>query len=60
MPPSHRALPAMLWPPPLTASSRLCARANATACTTSAVPRQRAISAGRLSIIAFQIVRASS
>ena len=37
-----------------------CSRANRTARTTSAVPVQRAISAGRRSIIAFQTWRASS
>ena len=30
-PPSQTALPAMLWPPPRTASSRSCSRANLTA-----------------------------
>jgi len=50
----------MLWPPLLIATSRSCSRAKRIAATTSAVPRQRATSAGRLSIIAFQTVRDSS
>ncbi len=39
---------------------RECSPANFTASTTSAVPEQRAIRAGRRSIIAFQMLRASS
>jgi hypothetical protein len=42
------------------ASGRPWSRANATAVQTSAVPAQRTISAGRRSIIAFQICRAPS
>ena len=38
-PPSLTALPATLWPPPLTESSRPCSRAKLTASTTSAAPR---------------------
>jgi len=38
--------PVMLWPPPFTAVSRLCARAKLTALATSAVFAQRAMSAG--------------
>ena len=59
-PPSHVALPAMLCPPPRTASSSPLSRANPTPRTTSAVVAQRAMTAGRRSIIAFQILRASS
>ncbi|RYF01262.1 MAG: hypothetical protein EOO78_10845, partial [Oxalobacteraceae bacterium] len=59
-PSSHKALPAMLWPPPRTASGRPWLRAKATAASTSAVPLQRAMKAGRRSIIAFQMLRASS
>ena len=60
MPSSHNALPAMLWPPPFTASGKPFSRAKFTLATTSAVPAQRAIMAGRRSIMAFQIARASS
>ena len=59
-PSSQTALPAMLCPPPRTASTSPLSRAKPTARTTSAVAAQRAMTAGRLSIIAFQIVRASS
>ena len=38
-PPSLMALPATLWPPPLTERSRSCSRAKLTASTTSAAPR---------------------
>jgi hypothetical protein len=37
-----------------------CSRAKRTQASTSAVPMQRAITAGRRSIIAFQIARVSS
>ena len=37
-----------------------CARANATAATTSAVPLARTMTAGRRSIMAFQTARAAS
>jgi hypothetical protein len=37
-----------------------CWRAKRTACTTSAVPVQRAINPGRRSIIAFQTLRVPS
>jgi hypothetical protein len=60
MPPSQVPLPATLWPPPRTATSRSWARAKRTAATTSATPAQRAINAGRRSIEAFQTLRASS
>ena len=59
-PSSQMALPAMLCPPPRTASSSPLSRAKLTARTTSGVAAQRAMTAGRLSIIAFQIFRASS
>ena len=45
--------PAPLWPPPRTASSRSWSRAKPTALATSSAVAQRAISAGRLSIIAL-------
>jgi hypothetical protein len=54
------ALPAMPWPPPRTASGNPCVHAKPTAAITSALPAQRASKAGRRSIIAFQIRRASS
>jgi hypothetical protein len=57
---SHTALPAMLCPPPRTESSSRCSRANPTARITSAAPAARTMTAGLRSIIAFQIVRASS
>jgi hypothetical protein len=41
-------------------SGTSCSRAKRTPATTSATPRQRAIAAGRRSIIAFHTVRASS
>jgi hypothetical protein len=59
-PPSQTALPAMLWPPPRTATSRPCWVANFTHWTTSSAVLQRAISAGFRSIIAFQIARTLS
>ena len=58
-PPSHRAFPATLWPPPRIASSRPWARPEPSAALTSATPVQRAIAAGRLSIIALWSVRAA-
>ncbi len=59
-PPSQTAFPAMLWPPPRIESRSRCSRATLTARMTSAVPAARMTAAGRLSIIAFQIVRACS
>ena len=59
-PPSQHARPAMLWPPPLIVSGRPNSRAALTPAMTSAVPRQRTITAGRRSIIAFQSDRDSS
>ena len=59
-PPSHTASPAMLWPPPFIDNATPCSRAKLTRATTSATPRQRAMSAGRRSIMAFQIERVSS
>ncbi len=59
-PPLQTELPAMLWPPLRTASSRFSSRAVLTAWVTSAASRQRAASAGERSIMAFQIVRAAS
>ncbi len=59
-PPSQAALPAMLWPPPLTASSSWCSRAKRTAWTTSAAPAARTIAAGRRSIMPFHRVRDTS
>ena len=60
MPPSHEPEPPELWPPERTAVSRPCSRAKLTASMTSAVPLQRAISAGRLSNMPFQMSRAAS
>ena len=59
-PPLHTQLPGMLWPPPRTDTSRLLVRAKLTALITSETPAQRAMSAGRLSTLAFQTLRASS
>jgi hypothetical protein len=59
-PPSGIASPAMLWPPPLTASVRPCSPAKRTQARTSSLPSGRAIAAGRRSIMAFHTVRASS
>ncbi len=50
----------MLWPPPRTELTMRCSRANCTARSTSAVPLQRASSAGRRSIMAFHTLRVSS
>ena len=60
IPSSHVALPATLWAPPRTATDSPSLRANVTAVMTSTAPRQRAITAGRLSMIAFQTRLASS
>src|SRR5262249_13824173 len=59
-PPSHTAVPATLWPPPRTATSRSRSRAKRTAVRTSTAPVQRAMSPGRRSIAPFQIARAAS
>jgi hypothetical protein len=59
-PPSQAALPAMLWPPPLTASRSWCSRAKFTARMTSAAPAARTIAAGRRSIMPFHNVRDTS
>lgn len=52
--------PATECPPPRTATSSPCSRANRTAAITPAVPRQRRTSAGRFLYMPFQIRRASS
>ena len=49
--PSAAARPAMLCPPPLMQSRRSCSRANCTHAITSAMPRQRATTAGLRSIM---------
>jgi len=54
------ALPAMLCPPPFTATTKSWAPANLTAAMTSETPAQRTIIAGRRSIMPFQTRRASS
>jgi hypothetical protein len=59
-PSSQVDLPAMLWAPPLMARGRPLSRAKFTAATTSPAPRHLAMTAGRLSIIAFQTRRYSS
>jgi hypothetical protein len=59
-PPSQTALPATLWPPPRTASSRPCSRAKLTELMTSATPTHRLMRAGRLSTMPFQTARVSS
>ena len=50
---SQTPRPAALWPPPRTAISRSCSRPKRTQAMTSAVSRQRAMAAGRLSIMAL-------
>ncbi len=60
MPPSQVAFPATLWPPPRTATVRPSLRAKRIAAITSLAPVQRAINAGRRSIMPFQTPRASS
>jgi hypothetical protein len=60
MPSSHVPLPAALWPPPRTATGMSLSRPNRTAATTSSAVAHRAITAGRLSIIAFHTARCSS
>src|SRR5437660_12694784 len=57
-PPSARALPVTPWPPHRTETWRPWLRAALTALTTSSVVAQRAMTAGFLSTIAFQMARA--
>ena len=59
-PSSASASPATPCPPPRTPSGSSCATAKRTAAATSSGPAQRAIRAGRRSIMPFQIERASS
>ena len=59
-PSSTREVPATLCPPPRTENARSCSTAKRTAAATSAASAQRAISAGRLSIMPFQMLRAAS
>ena len=59
-PPSQTALPAMLCPTPRTDARRSLSLAKFTAWITSAAPAHRTISAGRRSIMAFQMRRVSS
>lgn len=59
-PPSQVPWPAMLCPPPRTAMGRPASRAWARAASTSAVSRQRTMSAGRRSIIALKTRRTVS
>ena len=59
-PPSATARPATLWPPPRTEISSPLERAMPIAAATSAAPWQRAISAGRRSIIPLWTRLASS
>ena len=54
-PSSQTLLPGKLWPPPRTEISRPFSLAKLTELITSAAPLQRAIRAGRLSTMAFQI-----
>ena len=46
--------PMGLWPPPRTATSSPCLRANSTACRTSSAWAHRTTNAGRLSVSGFQ------
>ena len=59
-PSSPTDVPAKLWPPPRTAISSSRSRPSAIARATSPGVAQRAMSAGRRSMSAFQTVRASS
>ena len=59
-PPSQTDIPAMLWPPPRTATGSERSRAICTAAATSAALRQRAMIAGWRSIAPFHTRRASS
>jgi hypothetical protein len=59
-PPSGSALPATLWPPPRTPSGRPVRRPKRIAAATSSTRSHWAITAGRRSIMALKIVRASS
>ena len=59
-PSSTSALPETLWPPPMIETGRSCSRAKARARRASSVLAQRANSAGRRSIIRFQMLRRSS
>ena len=56
-PTSPTEFPAMLWPPPRTASNEQCSRANRTARIMSAAPLRRTTAPGWRLIIAFQIVQ---
>jgi hypothetical protein len=59
--PSSQVLsPAKLWPPQRIATTSPCSRATLTAAATSAVLAQRAITAGRRSIVPLKTWRASS
>ncbi len=59
-PPSQTEAPAMLWPPPRTATVRPQARATVTASATSGASAQRRMAAGRLSTRPFHTRRAAS
>ena len=59
-PSSQVECPAMLWPPPRTASGRPWARAAAIACATSSASRGWTIRAGWRSAAPFQMRRAAS
>src|SRR5262245_9906691 len=59
-PPSGTAVPAMLWPAPLTPRSTPWSRANSTAATTSRADPACTTSAGVLSTMPFQMRTASS
>ncbi len=60
IPPSQVENPATLWPPPRTATTSRCSRANRIAAITSSTDVQRTIIAGRRSAIAFHTIRARS
>jgi len=60
IPPSQVLSPEKLWPPQRTATMSPLSRAIFTAATTSAVVAQRAITAGRRSIIGLKSWRDSS
>ena len=60
IPPSLVPYPGALCPPPRTDTTKPCSTANASARWTSATPRQRAIRAGRRSMLPFHTRRAAS
>ena len=60
IPPSHTALPATLWPPPRTESTRSCSRAKAMPRATSDGPAHTTMANGRRSIMPLKTARGVS